>query len=118
MREPKKAREGQRVVGGPDEHRDEHADGARAEYQDPVARVRVGGPGRAQGVAVWLRERAEHWVDEVGKGVQRKGRDRQPLGQRAGTSVADTGLLAAVAQVLVAVAGSGGMCRRRPWCPL
>ena len=103
-------------AGSAGEHRDQQADGSRAEHQRPVPGREVRGLRRTQSVAAGLDQRAEHGVDGVGQRVQRGGRHGQLLGQGAGTVRRGCRPRTGSRRRAGAPAGTGGRCRRRAWC--
>jgi hypothetical protein len=84
---------------GQREQRDEQADGAGAQHQDPLPRPQRRAPERAQGAAARLDQRARDLVDHIGQRVQRGDRHGHPLGERAGEAAPDPDLVPGLAHV-------------------
>ena len=85
---------------GEGELRDEQADRARPEDQDPVPRRKCRGPDRPQGVPARLDECARDGIHRVGQWMQRCDRHCHLLGKRAGEATANADLVAVLADVL------------------
>ena len=82
------------------EHRREEADRAGPHHEEPPARLHRGAIDGTDGVAAGLHERAHRVVDRVRQRQERRGGDREPLGERPGPVEADPDLDERVAHVM------------------